>query len=66
MPLARVTVLDAQSASVVLGQVQLLERPNHIVLLPRSFPDPANSLRKLSDISQNSAYLQQLLSVIRQ
>lgn len=65
-PLARVTVLDAESAGSLLERVRFLERPNHIVLLPRSLPDPANPLRKLADVTQNSAYLQQLLPVISQ
>jgi superfamily II DNA/RNA helicase len=63
-PLGRVTVLDTQSAAAVLDQVQLLERPVHIVLLPRSLPDPDNPARKLADISRQAAYLQQLLPVI--
>jgi hypothetical protein len=65
-PLARVTVLDIESTGVMLERVRLLERPNHIVLLPRSLPDPANPLRKLADVTQNVAYLQQLLPVISQ
>lgn len=65
-PLARVTVLDTESVGSVLERVRLLERPNHIVLLPRSLPDPANSSRKLADVTQNVAYLQELLPVISQ
>lgn len=65
-PLARVTVLDTESAGALLERVRLLERPNHIVLLPRSLADPANPGRKLADVTQNAAYLQQLLPVISQ
>lgn len=65
-PLARATVLDTESAGAVLERVRLLERPNHIVLLPRSLPDPANRSRKLAEVTQNMAYLHQLLPVISQ
>lgn len=64
MPLARVTVLDTESAGALLERVRLLQRPNHIVLLPRSLPDSANPLRKLAEVTQNMAYLQQLLPMI--
>ena len=65
-PLARVTVLDTESAGALLESMRFLQRPNHIVLLPRSLPDPANPLRKLAEVSQNMAYLQQLLPLISQ
>lgn len=65
-PLARVTVLDTESAMSLLERVRFLERPNHIVLLPRGLLDPTNPLRKLADVMQNAAYLQQLLPVIIQ
>ncbi len=65
-PLARVTVLDTESAGALLESVRFLQRPNHIVLLPRTLPDPANPLRKLAEVTQNMAYLQQLLPVISQ
>jgi hypothetical protein len=65
-PLARVTVLDAESAGTMLERVQLLERTHHIVMLPRSQPDPGNPLRRLADVTQHAVYLQQLLPVISQ
>jgi superfamily II DNA/RNA helicase len=65
-PLARVTVLDATSAVTTLDHIHLLERPYHIVLLPRSQPDPSNPLRALADVAVNAALLQQLLPVISQ
>lgn len=65
-PLARVTVLDTESTGTMLERVRMLQRPEHIVLLPRSLPDPDNPLRKLADVSQNAAFLQQLLPVIIQ
>jgi ATP-dependent DNA helicase RecQ len=65
-PLARVTVLDSESSDMLLERVQLLERPYHIVVLPRSQPDPANHLRKLADVTLHAAYLHQLLPVISQ
>jgi ATP-dependent DNA helicase RecQ len=65
-PLARVTVLDTVSAGAMLERVWCLQRPHHIVLLPRSLPDPADPLRKLAEVTQNKAYLQQLLPVISQ
>lgn len=65
-PLARVTVLDSESTDTLLERVQLLERPYHIVVLPRSQPDPANHLRKLADVTEHAAFLHQLLPVISQ
>ncbi|WP_348697897.1 protein DpdF [Duganella fentianensis] len=65
-PLARVTVLDAESAASMLDKMESLERPYHIVLLPRSQPDPSNPLRKLADIIEHAAFLQQLLPIISQ
>jgi hypothetical protein len=65
-PVARVTVLEAHSPGPVLDQLEWLVRPVHIVLLPRSQPDPTNPLRRLADVVQNAAYLQQLLPVITQ
>jgi superfamily II DNA/RNA helicase len=65
-PLARVTVLTAEASVGELERVQLLQRPYHIVLLPKSLPDPANDLRKFAEISPHSAYLQQLLPIISQ
>jgi hypothetical protein len=64
--LARVSVLDAASATTMLDQMHLLERPYHIVLLPRSQPDPSNPLRKLADVTEHAAFLQQLLPIISQ
>jgi ATP-dependent DNA helicase RecQ len=65
-PIARITVLEAPASGSLLDQLALLERPFHIVLLPRSQPDPTNPLRLLADVTANSAYLQQLLPVIIQ
>ena len=65
-PLARVSVLDIELAGALLEPVMFLERPKHIVLLPRSLPDSTNPLRKLADVTQNAAYLQQLLPMISQ
>jgi superfamily II DNA/RNA helicase len=65
-PLARVTVLDAASAVTMLDRVHLLERPYHIVLVPRSQPDPSNPSRALVDVTVNGALLQKLLPVISQ
>jgi ATP-dependent DNA helicase RecQ len=65
-PLARVTVLDAASAATMLDKVHLLERPHHIVLLPRSQSEPGNSSRKLADVTEHAAFLQQLLPIISQ
>lgn len=65
-PLARVTVLDATSAITMLEPVQMLVRPQHLVLLPRSLPDPSNPTRTLAEVTQAAAYLQQLLLTIRQ
>lgn len=65
-PLARVTVLDAASATSMLDRMPALERPYHIVLLPRSQLDPGNPLRKLADVIEHAALLQQLLPIISQ
>lgn len=65
-PLARVSVLDAASATTMLDKIHLLERPYHIVLVPRSQPDPSNPLRKLADVTEHAAFLQQLLPIISQ
>lgn len=65
-PLSRVTVLDTISSGALLERIRLMERPNHIILLPSSLRDPNNPHRKLADVTLNSAYLQQLLPVINQ
>lgn len=65
-PIARVTVLEGESAGPMLDSLSLLERPVHIVLLPCNQPDPTNSSRRLAEVTQNVAYLQQLLQVITQ
>jgi ATP-dependent DNA helicase RecQ len=65
-PIARVTVLEAHAPAQLLEQLELLDRPIHIVLLPRSQPDPTDLFRQLADVVQNAAYLQQLLPVITQ
>jgi len=65
-PTARITVLEAHAPAAVLEQLEMLDRPVHVVLLPYSQPDPTNPMRRLADVVQNKAYLQQLLPVITQ
>lgn len=65
-PLARVSVLGPTTDVTDLEQLQLLQRPFHIILLPKRFPDPMNDQRRLADISVNKAHLHQILSEIRQ
>lgn len=65
-PTARLTVLEGHASAATIEQLELLDRPIHLVLLPRSQPDPTNPMRRLADVVQNKAYLQQLLPVITQ
>jgi len=65
-PLARVTVLPPTTTMQELDEVQLLQRPYHVIFLPKSLPDPANDLRRFVDVCGNSIHLKQLLPVISQ
>lgn len=65
-PLARVTVLGRDVAPDVFERVQLLQRPQHLIFLPRSSLDPSNSQRRLADISPYATHLEHLLLTISQ
>lgn len=65
-PLARLTVLKPGVSAEVFLEVQMLQRPFHVVLLPLGLPDPGNLLRRLSDVSPNSIRLEALIEEIIQ
>jgi ATP-dependent DNA helicase RecQ len=60
-PLARLSVLDPEASCEHLEYIQMLQRPFHVVLLPKCMPDPSNSLRRLIDVSKNSSRLEKIL-----
>jgi superfamily II DNA/RNA helicase len=63
-PLARVTVVPADIASDLFDSLRFLQRSHHLIFLPRNFPDPANSSRRLADVCMNGAFLEQLVDEI--
>jgi len=65
-PLARLTVLEPDASPELVLDIQMLQRPFHVVLLPLSMPDPDNNSRRLADVSPNSLHLENLIQVIRQ
>lgn len=65
-PLARVTVLDTNVTGHELERISLLQRPYHLVLLPKSTRDPDNEQRLLVDTAASAAQLEQLLGVLSQ
>ena len=60
-PLARLTLLDPDASCDQLSDVQMLQRPFHVVLLPLAMPHPGNALRRLVDVTGNGLRLDQLL-----
>lgn len=60
-PLARMTLLETETTVDQLADVQMLQRPFHVVLLPSKMPDPGNPTRRLIDITGHSHCLEQLL-----
>jgi ATP-dependent DNA helicase RecQ len=65
-PLSRITLLEAPVSAADLSTVRMLQRPIHIVLLPKSTSDPDNESRLLADTIMYSARLDQLLPVLMQ
>lgn len=65
-PLARLTVLDSTAPPDLILEIQMLQRPFHVVLLPLGMPDPGNIQRRLSDVSPNSIRLDALIQEIIQ
>lgn len=65
-PLARLTLLDPDAPTQLVMEVQMLQRPFHVVLLPLGMPDPGNTQRRLSDVSPNSIRLEALIQEIIQ
>jgi ATP-dependent DNA helicase RecQ len=60
-PLARMTLIESGSTSDELADVQMLQRPFHVVLLPLTTPDPGNPTRRLIDVTGSSQRLEKLL-----
>lgn len=60
-PLARLTLLDPDNSYKQLSEVQMLQRPFHVVLLPLAMPDPSNTSRRLSEVTGNAIRLEKLL-----
>ncbi|MGU0874448.1 protein DpdF [Pseudomonas aeruginosa] len=65
-PLGRISVLESDASPTQLLNIQMLQRPLHVVLLPLSFPDPDNRLRRLADVSPNALHLDSIIPVITQ
>ncbi|WP_420995165.1 protein DpdF [Cupriavidus sp. 30B13] len=65
-PLARLTVLEPDSSPELILDIQMLQRPFHLVLLPLGLPDPGNCLRRLADVSPNALHLENLTQAIIQ
>jgi ATP-dependent DNA helicase RecQ len=60
-PLARMTLLDPDATVDQLYDVQMLQRPFHVVLLPLAMAEPGNPTRRLIDVIGHSQRLEQLL-----
>lgn len=60
-PLARLTVLDPDATMDELLEVQLLQRPFHVVLVPMAMLHPANNSRRLVDVIGHTQCLEKLL-----
>jgi ATP-dependent DNA helicase RecQ len=60
-PLARLTLLDPDASCDQLSDVQMLQRPFHVVLLPLAMPDPGNASRRLVDVTGNAMRLEKSL-----
>lgn len=64
-PLARLTVLEPDTVGSFIQPMMCLQRPFHIVLLPRNTPDPYNPARRqYIDVCPNQLVLENLLSGI--
>jgi superfamily II DNA/RNA helicase len=64
--LPRLTVLEPDTVATFIQPMRLLQRPFHIVLLPRNTPDPQNSARRFIDVSPNQLVLETILYGINQ
>jgi len=60
-PLARLTLLDPDASCDQLSDVQMLQRPFHVVLLSLNMPDPVNPARRLVEVTGNAMRLEKLL-----
>ena len=60
-PLVRMTLLDPDATVNQLSDVQMLQRPFHVVLLPLAMLDPADATRRLVEVTANGLRLQQIL-----
>lgn len=65
-PLARLTILEPGTSPALVLDIQMLQRPFHVLLLPLGMPDPDNNLRRLADVCPNALHLENLIHVITQ
>jgi hypothetical protein len=65
-PLARVSILEPNSGSDLVLDMQMLQRPFHIVVLPLSLREPGNRQRRLVDVSANALRLENVIRAITQ
>ncbi len=65
-PLPRMTVLEPNASPELITDIQMLQRPYHVVLLPLSMPDPENSSRRMADITPNALHLENIIPAITQ
>ncbi|CAE6858450.1 protein DpdF [Paraburkholderia domus] len=65
-PLARMSILEPDSAPDLVLEMQMLQRPFHVVVLPLGLREPGNSQRRLADVSPNALRLENVIRVITQ
>lgn len=65
-PLARVTILDNTVTAQQIEKIRMIQRPYHILLLPKDTPEPYREHRRFADTAVNSAQLKELLAIIGQ
>jgi ATP-dependent DNA helicase RecQ len=63
-PIARLTLLNPDASIDELAEIQMLQRPFHVVILPMAMPDPGNEMRKLVDVIGHTQCLEKLLMEI--
>jgi ATP-dependent DNA helicase RecQ len=64
--LARVTVFAEMPTPNALTYVSYLQRPFHLVLLPRNTADPANPARSIAHVAPSRAYLADIITALSQ
>jgi ATP-dependent DNA helicase RecQ len=60
-PMSRMTLLDPDATVNQLSDVQMMQRPFHVVLLPLAMLDPGDATRRLVEVTANGLRLQQIL-----